>query len=162
MKDKRRHFTIILHTTDENITPKDISNFMGDAICSSNYEGKLFYILEEGEKILYNFLNSDKLALMQFITHTKKDFLEIYPYFAEEYYFCNYEFYINRVEVLLNLLEETSTIEETEPYKLTPADFQEAVETYIKLNMTKEEQKNFIKLAKERGFKISTRKEKKK
>ena len=153
MENTQKTFTIEIHTTNTDITKDEIKNFIETSIANSKYSKDLTYTIDENVKVLFNFLE-DNMVFSSFIRKTKEEFLERYPYFAEEYDFCLSEFNKNKEELLLEFLESTSTKELTEPYYLTPQDFSFCVGEYIKNNMTLEEQKDFLKLATSKGFKV--------
>ena len=154
MENTQKTFTIQLHTTNTNIGKEEIRNFLETSIAKSKYSRDLTFTIEENVKVLFNFLN-DTMAFSIFIRRSKEDFLKDYPYFAEEYDFCLSEFNKHKEELLLEFLENTSTIELTEPYGLTPKDFSFCVGEYIKNNMTPEEKINFLKLTASKGLKVS-------
>lgn len=153
MENMQKTFTIKLHTTDRNVDRDTIRKFMNIAIDNSEFSEDFTYHVEEDVQVLYNFLE-DTMAFSYFIRKTKEEFIEWYPYFAEEYDFCLSEFNKNPQEILLTFLESTSTPELTEPYGLTPADFSFCVGMYVKNNMTPEERMEFLKLTASKGLKV--------
>ena len=153
MNNTQKTFTIQIKTTNTNIDRDTIREFLNNAITNSEFSEDLTYSVDENIGILFNFLN-DLMAFSFFIRKTKEDFLEEYPYFAEEYDFCLSEFNKDRDNALLTFLENTSTQELTEPYGLTPEDFSFSVGMYIKNNMTPEEQIEFLKKVASKGLKV--------
>jgi hypothetical protein len=153
MNNTQKAFTIQIKTTNTNIDRDTIREFLNNAIVNSEFSEDLIYSVDENIGILFNFLN-DLMAFSFFIRKTKEDFLEEYPYFAEEYDFCLSEFNKDRDNALLTFLENTSTQELTEPYGLTPEDFSFSVGMYIKNNMTPEEQIEFLKKVASKGLKV--------
>lgn len=154
MKETQKIFTVKLKTTDTDIDKSIIRQFMQKAIEESPLKNDLTFSVDTTVGMNFNFLNDCK-TLKTFITTVKEDFLKVYPYFAEEYDFCLSEFNKNPQEVLIDLLENTSTKELAEPYGLTPRDFKLSVKKYIKNNFTLDEQEDFLKLATEKGLKIT-------
>ena len=153
MENTQKTFTIKLHTTNTDIDKETIKEFMETSITNSEFSEELTYSIDENVGVLFNFLN-DIMAFSFFIRYTKEDFLELYPYFAEEYDFCMSEFKKNPQEVLIDFLENTSTKELTEPYGLTPQDFSFSVGEYIKKNMTTQEKADFLKITTSKGLKV--------
>ena len=153
MNNTQKTFTVQIKTTNTNIDRDTIREFLNNAIVNSEFSEDLTYSVDENIGILFNFLN-DLMAFSFFIRKTKEDFLEEYPYFAEEYDFCLSEFNKDRDNALLTFLENTSTQELTEPYGLTPEDFSFSVGMYIKNNMTPEEQIEFLKKVASKGLKV--------
>ena len=153
MNNAQKTFTVQIKTTNTNIDRDTIREFLNNAIVNSEFSEDLTYSVDENIGILFNFLN-DLMAFSFFIRKTKEDFLEEYPYFAEEYDFCLSEFNKDRDNALLTFLENTSTQELTEPYGLTPEDFSFSVGMYIKNNMTPEEQIEFLKKVASKGLKV--------
>ena len=150
MKNTQKTFTIKLHTTDTEMTKKTVEELM-DKVTTGNED--LSFTVENEVKTVYSFLN-DTMAFSFFIRKTKEEFLQEYPYFAEEYDFCLSEFNKHPTEYLMTFLENTSTEDLTEPYGLTPPDFSFSVGEYIKKNMTLEEKTEFLKLTTSKGLKI--------
>ena len=154
MKSTEKTFTVKLHTTNTELKKEDIENFMKVAIENSKYREDFRSTVEDKEEVLYNFLN-DLMAFSYFIRKSKEEFLEEYPYFAEEYDFCLSEFKKDRVNALITFLENTSTKELVEPYGFEePEDFSFAVGLYIRDNMTLEEKADFLKLVASKGLKV--------
>jgi hypothetical protein len=153
MENTQKTFTIKLHTTNTNIDRETIREFLNNAIENSSLKEDLTYSVDEKVGVLFNFLN-DTMAFSSFIRNTKEDFLEDYPYFAEEYDFCLSEFNKHKQDALITFLENTSTKELTEPYGLLPKDFGYCVGQYIKNNMTQEEQIEFLKVIASKGLRI--------
>ena len=153
MKTTQKTFTIQLHTTDTNIDKGAIEKFLNNSIANSQYADDMTCEVNDDEKVLYNFLN-DNMAFSFFIRKTKEEFLEEYPYFADEYDFCLSEFNKNPKDALLTFLENTSTDELTEPYGLTPPDFSFAVGIYINNHFNREEKIDFLKTIISKGLKV--------
>ena len=153
MNGVQKTFTIKLKTPNTDINRDTIRNFLQNAIKNSEYKYDLIFSVDTEIGIHFNFLN-DCRTLETFITSTKEDFLKVYPYFVEEYDFCLSEFNKNPQEVLIDLLENTNTIELAEPYKRTPDDFRESVGDYIRDNFSLEEQADFLKLVVSKGLKV--------
>ena len=154
MKTTQKTFTIQLNTTDTDIDKETIEKFLNKAIADSQYADDMTCKVDDDVKVLYNFLN-DNMAFSFFIRKTKEEFLEEYPYFADEYDFCLSEFMKNPKDALLTFLENTSTDELTEPYNLTPPDFSFAVGIYINNHFTREEKIDFLKTVISRGLKVA-------
>ena len=153
MENTQKTFTIKLHTTNTEVFKEEVKKFIETSIANSEYKEDFTYTIDENVGVLFNFLD-DCMAFSYFIRKTKEEFIEEYPYFAEEYDFCLSEFNKNPQEVLINFLENTSTEELTEPYGLKPADFSFCVGEYVKHNMTQEELTDFLKLATSKGLKV--------
>lgn len=154
MENARHTFTIKLHTSNMELTRDDIRYFINNAIESNELMDDLTYNVDEEVQTFYSFLN-DPMAFSYFIRKTREDFLQEYPYFAEEYDFCLSQFNKHTTELLLEFLENTSTEILTEPYGLLPQDFSYSVGEYIKHNMTDEEKVEFLKLTTSKGLKVN-------
>lgn len=143
MKSTQKTFTIKVHTTNMNLAKEDIKELIDKAIEQSPHKEELRVTIEKETEVLFNFLN-DPVVFGLFIRTTKEEFLKEYPYFSDEYDFCLNEFYKNPQEALLNFLESTSTLELTEPYSRTPADFSFSVGIFIEKHFTEDERRDFL------------------
>ena len=155
MENTQKTFTVKLHTTNTEIDKGTIKEFIETSIKNSEYAQDLTYTLDEKVGILFNFLTDNVMAFSFFIRKSKEEFLEEFPYFAEEYEFCLSEFNKHREDALITFLENTSTPELTEPYGLDPDTCSWCVGVYIKNNMTFEQQADFLKLVASKGLKVA-------
>jgi hypothetical protein len=155
MKNTQKTFTIKLHTTNTDMDKYTIEEFIKKAIEKSEYAKDLTYTVEDEVGLLFNFLTDNIMAFSFFIRKSKEEFLEDYPYFAEEYDFTLSEFNKNAEDALLTFLENTSTKELTEPYGLLPDDFSWSVGVYIRKHMDTAQQAEFLKKVASRGLKIA-------
>jgi hypothetical protein len=152
MENTQKTFTIQLHTTNTEIDKGAIKEFIENSIQNSKLD--LTYTLSNEVGVLFNFLTDNIMAFNFFIRKTKEEFLEEFPYFAEEYDFCLSEFNKHREDALITFLENTSTPELTEPYGIDPDTCSWCVGVYIKNHMTFEEQVEFLKLVASKGLKV--------
>ena len=154
MKNTQKIFTVQLKTTDTSVDTDTIANLLNSAIKDSELNENITYSIDKNVCVVFNFLD-DLLTFKFFISETKEEFLNRYPYFTEyEYDFCLSEFNKDKKNALITFLENTSTPELAEPYGISPEDFSYSVGLYIKNNMTVTEQEEFLKEVASRGLKI--------
>lgn len=146
-------FNIQIKTTNIKIDEQMIASIINKAIEESEYRSDLTYKFGKTDTA-YDFTDNIEM-FYAFLKYSKNQFFEKYPYLSEDEYLLTIAaFNKDKINVLLDFIENTSSKVLAEPYNLTPEECNKTATIFAKEVLQPKEWEEFVKVAEEKGIKL--------